>query len=66
MKAKGSDSANHRMLSYKLESFGLHPDVIGSIHGFLTDRQVIVKVDDFLIYPGDALSGVPQGSVVGP
>ena len=63
---KAFDSVNHVKLMEKLRHAGIDPTVIKWISAFLQGRQMRVKVrlefSDWVL----VLSGVPQGSVLGP
>ena len=63
---KAFDSVNHRLLSAKLEAFGLPPGLLTWINRCLMDRRFVVRVDNSESDQGQVLSGVPQGSVLGP
>ena len=64
--AKAFDSVNHRKLLAKLISAGVHPELVSWIGAFLKNRTFQVRVKDQLSTPGQATSGVPKGSVLGP
>ena len=64
---KAFDSVPYRPLLEKLASIGLHCNILQWVRSYLTDRQQCV-----VLLGGEAsndipvLSGVPQGSVLGP
>ena len=62
---KAFDSVNHRFLIQILHSLGFNLDVIASISAFLSDR-LQVCINNCISSPLSVLSGVPQGSVIGP
>ena len=63
---KAFDSVNHRFLIHVLHSSGLNSQVVNWLKNFLTDRQQIVCINNSMSTPLTVLSGVPQGSVIGP
>ncbi len=65
--AKAFDSVSHEKLLYKLEKvYGICGNVLAWIRGFLLGRRQRVKVENSFSEYRPVLSGVPQGSVVGP
>ena len=63
---KAFDSVNHRFLIQILHSLGFNLEVIAWISAFLSDRQQQVCINNCISSPLSVLSGVPQGSVIGP
>lgn len=63
---KAFDSVLHAPLLEKLSEIGLNPYIIRCIKSYLTDREQFVVVDGSSSDPLQVLSGVPQGSVLGP
>ncbi|XP_063615393.1 uncharacterized protein LOC134788435 [Penaeus indicus] len=63
---KAFDSVDHGFLIHKLVSFGIGGRAIEWLTAFLHDRSFRVKVGNFVSSEGQVLSGVPQGSVLGP
>ena len=63
---KAFDSVPHAPLLEKLSEIGLNPYIIKWIKSYLTDREQFVVVDGSSSNPLQVLSGVPQGSVLGP
>ncbi len=49
-----------------MESYGLNTQLLNWIQNFLSNRDQVVKVKSSLSPPLPILSGVPQGSVLGP
>ena len=64
--AKAFDTVPHRRLIKKLNAYGIRGLTLDWIKSFLSDRHQYVKVNDKLSKEGKVLSGVPQGSVLGP
>jgi ribonuclease P/MRP protein subunit RPP40 len=63
---KAFDSVNHRLLLRKLRAYMLAPGLLDWIEEFLTGRSFIVEVEGEKSATGTVISGVPQGSVLGP
>ena len=63
---KALDSVPHRPLVVKLRSYGLDNCIINWIKHYLAERTRVVAVDRSEYNPLPVLSGVPQGSVLGP
>ena len=64
--AKAFDKVDHGILLQKLANLGVGGDVLRWIRGFLTNRWQAVKVNSSVSEPAEVVSGVPQGSVLGP
>ena len=63
---KAFDKVPHQRLLLKLKAHGIGNDVINWIEKWLTHRKQRVIVDDEISNWKSVLSGVPQGSVLGP
>ena len=64
--AKAFDSVPHKRLILKFTSSGIEGDVLQWIKSFLTGRRHRVTVDGELSDWVNVISGIPQGSVLGP
>ena len=64
--AKAFDKVDHKLLLKKLQIYGVHSRIIRWIESFLQNRKQAVVVDGHLSVLGSILSGVPQGTVLGP
>ena len=64
--AKAFDKVSHQRLIYKLSKYGINGRLLCWIESFLLNRQQSVKVRNSLSSKCKVLSGVPQGSVLGP
>lgn len=63
---KAFDKVPKYRLLQKLEQFGIRGNLLMWIQDFLTDRTFFVKVGTAVSDSRNVLSGVPQGSVLGP
>ena len=63
---KAFDSVPHKRLIKKLVSYGIREPLICWISSFLTNRVQMVKIGNTLSHSVSVVSGVPQGSVLGP
>ena len=64
--AKAFDSVPHKRLLHKLKSFGIYGNVYNWIKAFLLGRKQFVSVNGVSYDIAEVLSGVPQGTVLGP
>ena len=56
----------HKRLLLKLNSLGITGTCLSCIKIYLEDRKQVVKIGNFTSSPREVISGVPQGSILGP
>ena len=64
--AKAFDKVDNEILVHKLRQCGVQGNLLKYIEQFLTNRKQFVTINDFHSMLALILSGVPQGSVIGP
>ena len=64
--AKAFDKVDYGILMAKLKAIGVGGLLLRLLCSFLTDRSQTVSVEGSLSHEGPVLSGVPQGSSLGP
>ena len=64
--AKAFDKVDHGLLVKKLECYGITGKILTWVEDFLNQRTQTVFLDNHFSYATPVISGVPQGSVLGP
>ena len=64
--ARAFDSISHPKLFIKLQGYGIKGNLLFWIQAFLTDRTQSVRIGSSLSKSCPVISGIPQGSVLGP
>ena len=64
--AKAFDTVPHKRLLKKLRAYGISGNIFDWIRSFISDRTQLVKVNGVTSDPASVISGIPQGSVLGP
>ena len=64
--SKAFDKVDHKILLCKLENMGIKGKIYNWIKSFLTNRSQHVIVDGEISKTAEVISGVPQGTVLGP
>ena len=64
--SKAFDKVDHGLLLKKMEIYGITGGYLKWVKNFLEDRSQTVFLNNSYSYPTAVISGVPQGSVLGP
>ena len=64
--SKAFDTINHTLLLKKLKNFNLNSDSVSYIQSYLNNRSQITKLGKYTSSEENIMSGVPQGSILGP
>ena len=64
--SKTFDCIPHDLRVSKLHAYGLSFDTVTFLNSYLKDRKQNIKINNIFIAFQNILSGVPQGSILGP
>ena len=64
--SKPFDCIPQDLLVTKLDAYGFNRDTVAYIYLYLKNRKQHVRINGTQSYLGDVISGVPQGSILGP
>ena len=64
--SKAFDSVNHETLILKLQDVGASSHTLQWFRSYLSNRKQVVRIHSTLSEPLPVISGVPQGSILGP
>jgi hypothetical protein len=64
--SKAFDTVPHKRLSLKMKAYGIEGKLLAWVEAFLTGREQMVRVNGELSSSKAVISGIPQGSVLGP
>ena len=64
--SKAFDCIPHELSVAKLNTYGFSRDTVAYIYSYLKNRKQCVRINGTQSYLGDIISGVPQGSILGP
>ena len=64
--SKAFDCIPYDLLLANLDAYGFNRDTVAYIYSYLKNRKQCVKINGTQSYLGDIISGVPQGSILGP
>ena len=64
--SKAFDCAPHDLLNAKLEAYGINENLLACLHSYLSNRKQCVRINNVTSDFKTIISGVPQGTIVGP
>ena len=64
--SKAFDCLNHELMIAKLEAYGFDQVSLEFIYSYLSDRKHRTKINNYFSTWADIISGIPQGSILGP
>ena len=64
--SKAFDCIHHDLLVAKLDAYSFNRDTVAYIYSYLKNRKQCVRINGTRSYLADIVSGVPQGSILGP
>ena len=64
--SKAFDKVDHRILLQKIKSYGIQGKLHNWLSNYLEDRMQKVIINGKKSFPAQVISGVPQGTVLGP
>ncbi len=64
--SKAYDTFDHEILSYKLKYYGFNCNALNLMKSYLTGHKQFVQIDDTQSDFYNIITGVPQGSILGP
>ena len=64
--AKAFDKVDHQILLLKLHAYGIRGKILTWLHSYLSNRTQTVVINGKASLPAKVVSGVPQGTVLGP
>ena len=64
--SKAFDTLDHELLIAKLHAYGFNKNALSLIHSYLKNRWQRVKINNSFSSWFELLTGVPQGSILGP